>query len=70
MADTRVFAEALATRKEVAAYLKVAARTMEQWGYRGIGPKYTRVYGQARYDWNDVRSWLAEQEKAGGGAAA
>lgn len=65
MSDTRV---RLATREEVAEYLQVAPRTLEQWAYRSVGPRYTRVGRHARYDWADVRQWLTEQ--ASGGAAA
>ncbi|OOC07544.1 helix-turn-helix transcriptional regulator [Amycolatopsis azurea] len=58
----------LATREEVADFLRLPARTLEQWAYRGTGPKYTLVGRHARYDWNDVHAYL--QRCRGGGAAA
>lgn len=73
MRDTDTIAQQpqqLATRDEVAAFLRIAPRTLEQWAYRGQGPRYTRVGRTPRYEWADVRTWLAEQQQAGGGAAA
>jgi excisionase family DNA binding protein len=65
MPDTRP----LATREEVAKYLKVPSPTLDQWAYRGIGPRYVRVGRHARYRWSDVDQWL-ERCEAGGGDAA
>lgn len=60
-----------ATRKEVAAWLKVSPATLATWAHKGIGPKYTRPSGgMARYDWADVEKWLAEQETGGSKNAA
>lgn len=53
----------LATRTEVAAHLKVPPATLEQWAYRGLGPRYVRVGRHARYRWADVDAWLREQER-------
>lgn len=48
---------------EVAAYLKVPPRTLDQWAYKGVGPKFSRVGKYRRYRWADVEKWL--DEKAG-----
>jgi excisionase family DNA binding protein len=67
MRDTRP----LATREEVADYLKVPPRTLEQWAYRGKGPEYTLIGRHARYSWASVERWLdGQRTNAGGGAAA
>lgn len=60
--------ERFGRRVEVADYIQVAARTLDDWAYKGIGPPYIRVGGQARYRWADVERWLAAQQ--GGGDAA
>lgn len=50
--------EDLATTEQVAGYLGVATQTMANWAYQGRGPAYTKIEGQRRYDWNDVRDWV------------
>jgi hypothetical protein len=73
MAETKAVPERhpdhFATRAEVAAYLRVAPRTLDQWAYQGIGPRFTKV-GRARYRWSDVEAWIAAQETGGGAAAS
>jgi excisionase family DNA binding protein len=59
----------LATRKEVAQFLRVSVQRMEQWAHRGKGPRFTKVGRLVRYDWADVEKWLTAQE-AGGEKAA
>jgi excisionase family DNA binding protein len=51
----------LATSAEVAAYLRVSERTLEDWAYRGSGPQFSRVGQQRRYRWEDVEKYLAER---------
>jgi excisionase family DNA binding protein len=51
----------LATSPEVAAYLRVSERTLEDWAYRGGGPRFSRVGKQRRYKWEDVEKYLAER---------
>ncbi|MDO0914620.1 helix-turn-helix domain-containing protein [Streptomyces sp. DT2A-34] len=53
----------LATPDEVADYLKIPKRTLDQWRYLGIGPKSVRVGRHCRYRWADVERWLAEHER-------
>lgn len=60
--------EPLATRPEVAAFLGIAPKTMAQWASKGIGPRYVRIEGAARYRWADVHDWIAAQPSGGGGA--
>jgi excisionase family DNA binding protein len=55
----------LGTPAEVAAYLQVSERTVEDWAYRGVGPSFTRVEGQRRYKWEDVERYLAERTRGG-----
>jgi excisionase family DNA binding protein len=61
----------LGTSAEVAAYLKVSERTLDDWAYRGGGPEFSRVGQQRRYRWEDVDKYVAERcrSKAASGAA-
>ena len=54
--------EALATSKEVAAYLGVHPQSMDRWASKGEGPPYVKLGGIRRYDWNDIRSWVQERK--------
>ena len=51
----------LGTSTEVAEYLGVPARTLDQWAYLGTGPKWSKVGRYRRYRWSDVEKWLDEQ---------
>lgn len=44
----------LATSEEVADYLNVSVRTLDDWAHRGVGPEYSRVGRHRRYRWSDV----------------
>lgn len=59
----------LASRSEVADYIGVPARTLDQWATRGKGPRYIVVGRHARYRWSDVDAWLASQRTGGSDAA-
>lgn len=50
--------EELATTEEVAAYLRVVPQTLANWAYLGKGPKFIKIGGTRRYDWNDVRAYV------------
>lgn len=64
MRDTRP----LATSAEVAEHLGVPIRTLDQWAYKGTGPKFSRVGRYRRYRWSEIEQWLDQQ--AGSKAAA
>lgn len=57
MRDTR----ALAKPDEVATFLGVPPRTLDQWRYLGKGPRWSKVGRHTRYRWTDVEKWLDEQ---------
>ena len=57
---------ALATTAEVAAYLRVSERTLEDWAYRGGGPEFSYAGQQRRYRWEDVERYLAERARGRG----
>jgi excisionase family DNA binding protein len=61
---------ALATSAEVAAYLRVSERTLEDWAYRGGGPEFSHVGQQRRYKWEDVEHYLRERARGRGRRAA
>lgn len=51
----------LAKPVEVAEYLGKPQKTLTEWRYLGIGPRFYKVGRDVRYDWKDVDLWLAEQ---------
>jgi excisionase family DNA binding protein len=55
----------LASRDAVAEYLGVPRKTLDQWAYRGTGPRFVRVGKHVRYRWSDVEQWLESQESGG-----
>lgn len=48
----------LATKEEVASYLKVQPKTLDVWASKGVGPPYVKIESARRYDWADVREWV------------
>jgi predicted DNA-binding transcriptional regulator AlpA len=48
----------LATRTELAEYLQKPVHTLDQWRWRGRGPKAIKVGRTIRYRWSDVDAWL------------
>jgi excisionase family DNA binding protein len=50
---------ALATLDEVAEFLRIPAKTLYRWRYRGEGPPAYRVGRHLRFRWRDVERWLA-----------
>ena len=57
----------LGTSAEVAAYLRVSERTLDDWAYRGGGPEFSHVGQQRRYRWEDVERYLAERTRGRSG---
>jgi excisionase family DNA binding protein len=55
----------LATSAQVADYLQVSERTLDDWAYRGGGPEFTYAGQQRRYRWEDVDKYLAERSRGG-----
>jgi excisionase family DNA binding protein len=54
------------TTQEVSHYLRVPVATLYRWRTNGYGPRATIVGRELRYDWDEVKRWVAEQpEKAG-----
>lgn len=53
--------EELATKHQVAAYLKVKPETLDAWASRNQGPPYIKVERSRRYDWADVKAWVKER---------
>lgn len=48
---------------EIAAYLRVAVRTLQSWRHRGGGPPF-RKYGElVRYRGRDVLAWDASRSR-------
>ena len=45
----------------LATHLGVPKRTLDQWAYRKIGPRYIKVGRYRRYRSEDVAAWLDSQ---------
>jgi excisionase family DNA binding protein len=60
----------LGTSPEVADYLQVSVRTLDDWAYRGEGPEFSYVGQQRRYRWEDVDKYLAERKRGAQVAAS
>lgn len=58
----------LATSAEVAEYLAVPVRTLDDWAHRRTGPKFSKVGRYRRYRWADVEKWVDAQQGGGEGA--
>jgi hypothetical protein len=57
--------EQLATAEQVADYLQdIPLKTLAKWRSDGTGPRFIKVGRHVRYDWADVRAWLASQRPA------
>lgn len=52
------------TIREVAAFLRVPVGTLYQWRHRRTGPRALKVGRHLRYLPDEVRAWLANQQKA------
>lgn len=59
--------EPLATRKEVAAYLGIAVKTLKNWAVSGKGPKYVKVGSEVRYRWQDIDAYVESRRVSHGG---
>lgn len=50
----------LLNQDEVAELLKVSAKTLEYWRYKGTGPRHVKVGKLARYRESDIQSYIAQ----------
>ena len=59
------------TTAEVAEYLRVSLRTLEGWRRRRVGPPWSRLEGQVRYDLHELEAFMeanrVEPQRAAGG---
>jgi predicted DNA-binding transcriptional regulator AlpA len=57
-------ADELLTPPEAAEVLRVVVRTLDDWRYRGVGPRYVKLSHRAvRYRASDVYAWIAARER-------
>ncbi len=54
------------TPAQLAELFQVPESTLQEWRYRGTGPKYAKVGKHVRYRRTEVDRWLAQQEQAAG----
>jgi predicted DNA-binding transcriptional regulator AlpA len=55
--------ERLLIEQEVAEVLGKPARTLRQWRYLGVGPRYIKVGLSVRYRARDVEQWIEAQAR-------
>jgi predicted DNA-binding transcriptional regulator AlpA len=60
-----VTAAELLTQDELAAELRIAGKTLENWRYLGRGPKYAKIGSRIRYRRADVDRWLKSRTRGG-----
>lgn len=53
----------LMTPDEAAAYMSVAAKTLANWRYIGIGPPYYKIGAGVRYRRSDLDAFIAANER-------
>jgi excisionase family DNA binding protein len=58
----------LMTSEEVAAYLRIEPGTLNEWAYRGTGPRYVKVGHLRRYRPGDVDAYLESRSSKQAGA--
>jgi predicted DNA-binding transcriptional regulator AlpA len=51
----------LATREEVAGYLGITTKALDQWRRQGKGPKAYSIGRAVRYRWDEVEQWVVDQ---------
>jgi excisionase family DNA binding protein len=56
-------AQKLYNSEDLAQYLDVPLRTLDQWAYLGTGPRFSKVGRHRRYRPSDVERWLDEQSR-------
>lgn len=67
-------ADQMLTPKQVETEYGVAAKTLANYRWQGIGPSYTKThpgkYGRVKYRRSTIEAWLNAQTVQPGGAAA
>lgn len=48
----------LLTTREAAAVLRLAPKTLSNWRWLDVGPRWVRVGGRVRYSRHEVTRWL------------
>ncbi|HEX6076351.1 MAG TPA: helix-turn-helix domain-containing protein [Micromonosporaceae bacterium] len=56
----------LANSQDVAAFLGVPVKTLDQWAWKGTGPRFCKVGRHRRYRWSDVEKWVDQQTQGTG----
>lgn len=57
----------LMTTEQLASYLQVSPRTIEDWRLHGVGPSYVRVGKRIRYRPAAIEEWLVQEESRNAG---
>lgn len=51
---------------QLASYIDISERTLEEWRRKGIGPRFVRIGKHVRYKLADVDAYLDQEQKAQG----
>lgn len=54
--------EKLLTSDEVAEWLQIPVRTLDEWSYHKKGPAYYKIGRHRRYRASDVQAWIDHQK--------
>lgn len=54
--------EQMATARDVADVIGIPEHTLAQWRSQGKGPDYVKAGRHVRYEWRDVKKWIAGQK--------
>ena len=63
--ETRRENTGFARGRDVAIYCGVKEKTLANWRLTEKGPRYRKVGGAVRYDWDDVYLWLESRPTGG-----
>lgn len=51
------------TSKQASEYIGLSRKTLAQYRYKKIGPRYNKVFGRIYYTEQDIDDWLEEKGK-------
>ena len=49
------------TQEELAARWRISPRTLEQWRWRGVGPRFLKIGGRVIYPSTEIEAYEAER---------
>lgn len=62
MGQESIISDRLLRPQEAADLLGVSVRTLADWRWKSIGPRYCRIQGRPRYRVSQLDEWVTERE--------